>query len=75
MKFILNKFVGIIEKVLMLVVVNVENNFDLDVENLVVIEVFVNEGFIMKCFCFCVKGLVFLINKCISYIMVVVLEK
>lgn len=73
--FILNKAVEIILKVLNLVVVNVENNFGLDKVNLVVFEVFVNEGLIMKCFCLRVKGLVLLINKCIVYIIVVVVEK
>lgn len=75
LKFILNKVVCVIEKIFNLVIVNVENNFGLEKVNLVVFEIFVNEGLIMKCFCLCVKGLVLLINKCIIYVIVVVLEK
>lgn len=75
MKFILWGVFLVVEKVLFFVVVNVENNFDLDCEDLVVSEVFVNEGLILKWFCLWVKGFVLLINKWISYIMIIVIEK
>ncbi|MBM9834702.1 50S ribosomal protein L22, partial [Enterococcus faecalis] len=48
LKFTPNKAAGIIEKVLMSAIANAENNFDLDVENLIVSEAFVNEGPTMK---------------------------
>lgn len=54
MKYILRLVFLIIEKVLKFVIVNVEYNYDLDINNFVVEEVFVDEGLIFKCFCLCV---------------------
>lgn len=48
----------VVEKVLKFVIVNVEYNYEMDVNNLVIIDVFVNEGLILKCFCLCVMGCV-----------------
>ena len=70
-----NKAAGIIEKVLMSAVANAENNFDLDVENLIVSEAFVNEGPTMKRFRPRAKGSASPINKRTSHITVVVSEK
>ena len=75
LKFTPNKAAGIIEKVLMSAVANAENNFDLDVENLVVSEAFVNEGPTMKRFRPRAKGSASPINKRTSHITVVVTEK
>ena len=75
LKFTPNKAAGIIEKVLMSAVANAENNFDLDVENLVVSEAFVNEGPTMKRFRPRAKGSASPINKRTSHIIVVVSEK
>ena len=75
LKFTPNKSDGIIEKVLMSAVANAENNFDLDVENLVVSEAFVNEGPTMKRFRPRAKGSASPINKRTSHITVVVSEK
>lgn len=72
LKFTPNKSAGIIEKVLMSAVANAENNFDLDVESLVVSEAFVNEGPTMKPRA---KGSASPINKRTSHITVVVTEK
>ena len=75
LKFTPNKAAGIIEKVLMSAVANAENNFDLDVENLVVSEAFVNEGPTMKRFRPRAKGSASPINKRTTHITVVVSEK
>ncbi|EOT46410.1 MULTISPECIES: 50S ribosomal protein L22 [Enterococcus] len=75
LKFTPNKAAGIIEKVLMSAIANAENNFDLDVENLVVSEGFVNEGPTMKRFRPRAKGSASPINKRTSHITVVVSEK
>ncbi|XKR51276.1 50S ribosomal protein L22 [Enterococcus faecalis] len=75
LKFTPNKSLGIIEKVLMSAVANAENNFDLDVESLVVSEAFVNEGPTMKRFRPRAKGSASPINKRTSHITVVVTEK
>jgi large subunit ribosomal protein L22 len=75
LKFTPNKSAGIIEKVMMSAVANAENNFDLDVENLVVSEAFVNEGPTMKRFRPRAKGSASPINKRTSHITVVVSEK
>ena len=61
--------------VMMSAVANAENNFDLDVENLVVSEAFVNEGPTMKRFRPRAKGSASPINKRTSHITVVVSEK
>ncbi len=70
-----NKAAGIIEKVLMSAVANAENNYDLDVEHLVVSEAFVNEGQTMKRYRPRAKGSASPINKRTSHITVVVTEK
>ncbi|WP_314209476.1 50S ribosomal protein L22 [Vagococcus salmoninarum] len=75
LKFSPNKAAGIIEKVLMSAVANAENNYDLDVENLVVSEAFANEGPTMKRFRPRAKGSASPINKRTSHITVVVTEK
>lgn len=75
LKFTPNKAAGIIEKVLMSAVANAENNFDLDVENLVVSEAFVNEGPTMKRFRPRAKGSASPINKRTAHITVAVAEK
>ncbi|GGC99942.1 50S ribosomal protein L22 [Enterococcus wangshanyuanii] len=75
LKFTPNKAAGVIEKVLMSAIANAENNFDLDVENLVVSEAFVNEGPTMKRFRPRAKGSASPINKRTSHITVVVSEK
>ena len=75
LKFTPNKAAGIIEKVLMSAIANAENNFDLDVENLIVSEAFVNEGPTMKRFRPRAKGSASPINKRTSHITVVVSEK
>ena len=56
-------------------VANSENNFELDVESLVVSEAFVNEGPTMKRFRPRAKGSASPINKRTSHITVVVTEK
>ncbi|SJZ92004.1 large subunit ribosomal protein L22 [Pilibacter termitis] len=75
LKFTPNKAAGIVEKVLNSAIANAENNFDLDVENLFVSEVFVNEGPTMKRFRPRAKGSASPINKRTSHITVVVTEK
>lgn len=75
LKYSPNKAAGIIEKVLMSAVANAENNYDLDVEHLVVSEAFVNEGPTMKRFRPRAKGSASPINKRTSHITVVVTEK
>ncbi|MGY3748540.1 50S ribosomal protein L22 [Vagococcus acidifermentans] len=75
LKFSPNKAAGLIEKVLMSAIANAENNYDLDVEDLVVSEAFVNEGPTMKRFRPRAKGSASPINKRTSHITVVVSEK
>lgn len=75
LKYTPNKAATLIEKVLMSAVANAENNYDLDVENLVVSEAFVNEGPTMKRFRPRAKGSASPINKRTSHITVVVTEK
>ncbi|KRN23873.1 50S ribosomal protein L22 [Secundilactobacillus similis DSM 23365 = JCM 2765] len=65
----------IVEKVLLSAVANAENNFDLDRSDLVVSEVFVNEGPTLKRFRPRAKGSASPINKRTSHITVVVSEK
>lgn len=48
----------VVEKVLKFVIVNVEYNYEMDINNLVVEKVFVDEGLMLKCFCLCVMGCV-----------------
>lgn len=75
LKFSPNKAADIIEKVLMSAIANAENNFDLDVEDLVVSEAFINEGPTMKRFRPRAKGSASPINKRTSHITVVVSER
>ena len=75
LKFTPNKAAGLIEKVLLSAIANAENNFDLDIERLVVSEAFVNEGPTMKRFRPRGKGSASPINKRTSHITVVVTEK
>lgn len=75
LKYTPNKAATLIEKVLMSAVANAENNYDLDVEDLVVSEAFVNEGPTMKRFRPRAKGSASPINKRTSHITVVVTEK
>ncbi|GAK48069.1 50S ribosomal protein L22 [Secundilactobacillus oryzae JCM 18671] len=65
----------IVEKVLMSAVANAENNFDLDRQDLIVSEVYVNEGPTLKRFRPRAKGSASPINKRTSHITVVVSEK
>lgn len=65
----------VIEKVLNSAIANAENNFDLDAENLVVTEAYVNEGPTLKRFRPRAKGSASPINKRTSHITVVVSEK
>ena len=64
-----------IEKVLMSAIANAEHNYDLDVENLVVSEAYVNEGPTMKRFRPHAKGSAAPILKRTSHITIVVSEK
>lgn len=64
----------IIEKVLLSAVANAENNFDLDGENLIISDIFANEGPTLKRFRPRAKGSASPINKRTSHITVVVSE-
>ncbi|MFC6169663.1 50S ribosomal protein L22 [Loigolactobacillus jiayinensis] len=75
LKFTPNGAAPIIAKVLNSAIANAENNFDLDAENLVVSEAFVNEGPTLKRFRPRAKGSASPINKRTSHITVVVSEK
>ena len=75
LKFTPNKAARVVEKVLNSAIANAENNFDLDVENLVVSEAFVNEGPTMKRFRPRAKGSASPINKRTTHVTVVVSEK
>lgn len=72
LKFQLQVVVELICKVIVLVMVNVEQIEGLCVDDLYILQVFVDEGIIMCCICFCVKGFVSWILKCFVYIIVVV---
>lgn len=65
----------VVEKVLMSAIANAENNFDLDRTDLVVSEVFVNEGPTLKRFRPRAKGSASPINKRTSHITVVLSDK
>ncbi|WOV87288.1 50S ribosomal protein L22 [Sporosarcina oncorhynchi] len=65
----------VVEKVLKSAIANAEHNYDLDVENLIVSEVFVDEGPTMKRFRPRAQGRASAINKRTSHITVVVSEK
>ena len=65
----------VVEKVLKSAVANAEHNYDLDVNSLVVSEVFVDEGPTLKRFRPRAQGRASAINKRTSHITVVVSEK
>lgn len=65
----------VVEKVLNSAIANAEHNYEMDVENLIVSEVFVNEGPTMKRFRPRAQGRASAINKRTSHITVVVSEK
>lgn len=45
-----------VKKCFQFVIVNVENNYNLDVDELIVVEVYVGKNLVMKCGCLCVCG-------------------
>ncbi|MGM8212762.1 50S ribosomal protein L22 [Virgibacillus sp. W0430] len=65
----------VVEKVLMSAVANAEHNYEMDPENLVVSEAFVNEGATLKRFRPRAQGRASKINKRTSHITVVLTEK
>ena len=65
----------VVEKVLKSAVANAEHNYDLDINNLVVSEVFVDEGPTLKRFRPRAMGRASAINKRTSHITIVVSEK
>ncbi|KYG89951.1 MULTISPECIES: 50S ribosomal protein L22 [Bacillales] len=65
----------VVEKVLKSAVANAEHNYELDVNNLVVSEIFVDEGPTLKRFRPRAQGRASAINKRTSHITVVVSEK
>ena len=65
----------VVEKMLMSAIANAEHNYDLDIENLVVSEAYVNEGPTMKRFRPRAKGSASPILKRTSHITIVVSEK
>mgnify|MGYP003498991444 FL=1 len=65
----------VVEKVLKSAVANAEHNYELDVNNLVVSEVFVDEGPTLKRFRPRAQGRASAINKRTSHITIVVSEK
>ena len=65
----------VVEKVLKSAVANAEHNYDLDINNLVISEVFVDEGPTLKRFRPRAQGRASSINKRTSHITLVVSEK
>ncbi|ABO65498.1 MULTISPECIES: 50S ribosomal protein L22 [Geobacillus] len=65
----------IIEKVLKSAVANAEHNYDMDINNLVVSQAYVNEGPTLKRFRPRARGQASAINKRTSHITIVVSEK
>lgn len=65
----------VVEKVLKSAVANAEHNYEMDTDNLVVTEAYVNEGATMKRFRPRAQGRASSINKRTSHITVVVTEK
>ena len=65
----------VVEKVLKSAIANAEHNYEMDVENLIVSEVFVDEGPTMKRFRPRAQGRASAINKRTSHITIVVSEK
>ncbi|HEO8099382.1 TPA: 50S ribosomal protein L22 [Streptococcus agalactiae] len=75
LKFTPNKAARVIEKTLNSAIANAENNFGLEKANLVVSEIFANEGPTMKRFRPRAKGSASPINKRTTHVTVVVSEK
>jgi large subunit ribosomal protein L22 len=65
----------IVEKVLKAAIANAEHNFDMNIENLVVTEAYVNEGPTLKRFRPRAMGRASRINKRTSHVHIVVSEK
>ena len=65
----------IVEKVLKSAIANAEHNFDMNIENLVVTEAYVNEGPTLKRFRPRARGRASRINKRTSHVHIVVSEK
>ncbi|TFD98459.1 50S ribosomal protein L22 [Jeotgalibacillus salarius] len=65
----------VIEKVLKSAVANAEHNYDMDINNLVISEAYVNEGPTLKRFRPRAQGRASAINKRTSHITIVVSEK
>ena len=65
----------VVEKVLKSAIANAEHNYEMDTDNLIVSEVFVNEGATLKRFRPRAQGRASKINKRTSHITVVVTEK
>ncbi|WP_080876132.1 50S ribosomal protein L22 [Oceanobacillus timonensis] len=65
----------VVEKVLNSAIANAEHNYEMDADNLVVSEAFVNEGATLKRFRARAQGRASRINKRTSHITVVVTEK
>lgn len=65
----------VVEKVLNSAIANAEHNYELDTDNLVISEAYVNEGATMKRFRPRAQGSASKINKRTSHITVVVTEK
>lgn len=65
----------VVEKVLNSAIANAEHNYEMDIENLIVSEVFVDEGPTMKRFRPRAQGRASAINKRTSHITIVVSEK
>lgn len=65
----------VIEKLLNSAIANAEHNFDLDVNNLVITQAYVNEGPTLKRFRPRAQGRASAINKRTSHITIVVAEK
>ena len=65
----------VVEKVLNSAIANAEHNYEMDVENLIISEIFVDEGATLKRFRPRAQGRASSINKRTSHITVVVAEK
>jgi len=65
----------VIEKVLKSAVANAEHNYDMDINNLIITEAYVNEGPTLKRFRPRAQGRASAINKRTSHITIVVSEK
>ncbi|SHG12096.1 50S ribosomal protein L22 [Ornithinibacillus halophilus] len=65
----------VVEKVLKSAIANAEHNYEMDTDNLVISEAFVNEGVTLKRFRPRAQGRASKINKRTSHITVVVTEK